>query len=84
MFWENMSPDGGDQPGGVLADAIAEDFSSFDNLQREFTAAAGGVEGSGWGMLVHEPIADRLVVIQAENHNNRAIQGSTPLLALDV
>ena len=35
-------------------------------------------------MLVHEPIADRLVVIQAENHNNRAIQGSTPLLALDV
>jgi Fe-Mn family superoxide dismutase len=84
VFWENMSPDGGGEPGGDLADAIESDFGSFDAFKEDFAAAAKGVEGSGWGMLVHDPVADQLMVIQAENHNNRAVQGSTPLLVLDV
>jgi len=84
VFWENMSPDGGGEPGGDLADAIESDFGSFDGFKQDFAAAAKGVEGSGWGMLVHDPVADQLMVIQAENHNNRAVQGSTPLLVLDV
>ena len=84
LFWENMSPNSGGEPGGALADAIAEDFGSFEAFTEDFSAAAGGVEGSGWGMLVYEPLADQLMVIQAENHNNRAIQGSTPVLVLDV
>lgn len=84
VFWENMSPDGGGEPGGELADAVEEDFGSFDGFRSDFSAAAKGVEGSGWGMLVHDQVADRLLVIQAENHNNRAVQGSTPLLVCDV
>lgn len=84
VFWENMSPDGGGEPDGDLADAIEQDFGSFDGLVNDFSEAAKGVEGSGWGLLVHEPIADQLMVIQAENHNNRAVQGSTPILVLDV
>jgi len=84
VFWENMSPDGGGEPGGELADAIEEDFGSFEGFKDDFAAAAKGVEGSGWGLLVHDPVADQLMVIQAENHNNRAVQGSTPLLVLDV
>ncbi|WP_327052539.1 superoxide dismutase [Halomicrococcus gelatinilyticus] len=84
VFWENMSPDGGGEPGGELADAIESDFGSFDGFKDDFAAAAKGVEGSGWGLLVHDPVADQLMVIQAENHNNRAVQGSTPLLVLDV
>jgi Fe-Mn family superoxide dismutase len=84
VFWENMSPDGGGEPSGELADAIASDFGSYDAMKADFAAAAGGVEGSGWGMLVHDSVADRLLVIQAENHNNRAVQGSTPLLVCDV
>lgn len=84
VFWGNMSPDGGGEPGGELADAISEDFGSFENFKNQFTAAASNVEGSGWGMLVYENVADQLMTIQAENHNNRAVQGSRPLLVLDV
>ncbi len=84
VFWENMHPDGGGEPGGALADQIDEDFDSFDAFKQDFTEASKGVEGSGWGMLVHDAVADKLMVIQAENHNNIAVQGSTPLLVLDV
>ncbi len=84
VFWENMSPDGGGEPSGELADRIEADFGSFDGFREDFAAAAKGVEGSGWGMLVHDQLGDRLLVIQAENHNNRAVQGSTPLLVCDV
>lgn len=84
IFWENMSPDGGGEPGGALADAIATDFGSFEGFKDDFSEASKAVEGSGWGLLVHDPTAGQLMVIQAENHNNRAVQGSTPLLVLDV
>jgi Fe-Mn family superoxide dismutase len=84
VFWENMHPDGGGEPGGELADAIEADFGSYDAFTADFAAAAKGVEGSGWGMLVYDHVADQLMVIQAENHNNRAVQGSTPLLVCDV
>ncbi len=46
IFWNNMSPDGGDEPGGELADAIETDFGSFDGFKQHFSAAAKGVEGS--------------------------------------
>ena len=84
VFWGNMSPDGGGEPGGELADKIEEDFGSVENLKDQFSAAASSVEGSGWGMLVYENVADKLMTIQAENHNNRAVQGSRPLLVCDV
>ncbi len=84
VFWKNMSPDGGGKPDGDLAGAIQSDFGSFDAFKDEFAAAAENVEGSGWGMLVYDHLADELLTIQAENHNNRAIQGATPLLVLDV
>jgi Fe-Mn family superoxide dismutase len=84
VFWENMSPDGGGDPDGDLATAIEEDFGSLDSFQEEFSAAATGVEGGGWGMLFYEPIADRLVIGQVESQNGLAMQGAAPLLALDV
>jgi superoxide dismutase, Fe-Mn family len=84
VFWENMSPNGGGKPDGDLAGAIQSDFGSFNAFKDEFSAAAENVEGSGWGMLVYDHLADKLLTIQAENHNNRAIQGATPLLVLDV
>ena len=48
VFWTNMSPDGGDQPTGELASAIDDTFGSFDQFVAHFTAAALGVQGSGW------------------------------------
>jgi superoxide dismutase, Fe-Mn family len=84
IFWQNMSPDGGGEPEGELADAIDEEFGSFDAFQSEFTEAANAVESNGWAWLFHEPVADRLIVGQVESQNRLAHQGATPLLGLDV
>ncbi|MFC7155125.1 superoxide dismutase [Halomarina halobia] len=84
VFWENMSTDGGGEPGGDLADRIEEDFGSFDGFRGDFSATAKGVEGSGWGLLLYDHVGDRMVVSMAENHQNQTPQGTTPLLVLDV
>ncbi|MFC7155924.1 superoxide dismutase [Halomarina halobia] len=84
VFWRIMSPDGGGDPGGDLASALRRDFGSVEGFKREFAAAATGVEGSGWGLLVYDHLAGRLLVTQAEAHNDLAVQGATPLLVLDV
>ena len=54
FFWQIMSPDGGGEPGGALADAIDEKFGGFDAFKEEFKNAGVGQFGSGWAWLVHE------------------------------
>src|SRR5699024_4664817 len=44
IFWKNLSPEGGGQPEGDVADAINEYFGSFDAFQKHFNAAALGVQ----------------------------------------
>jgi Fe-Mn family superoxide dismutase len=85
VFWTNMTPP--DQVGDVpteLASQLETNFDSVDAFRAHFSAAAAGVEGSGWAILAHEPHADRLLVLQAEKHQNLTAQGITPLLVLDV
>jgi Fe-Mn family superoxide dismutase len=84
IFWQNMSPNGGGEPGGELGDAIDQHFGGFDQFKSEFSAAAGGVEGSGWGMLVYDHVADMPLITAAENHQNQQVQSATPLLVCDV
>ena len=84
VFWQNMHPDGGGQPEGELANALDDHFGGFDQFKSDFSAAAKNVEGSGWGMLVYDHIADEPLVVAAENHQNQHPQGATPLLVLDV
>lgn len=84
IFWQVMSPDGGGNPEGNFASALEQDFGSVSAFKKEFSKAAANVEDSGWGMLVYDHLADRLLVIQAEDHNDLAVQGATPLLVLDV
>jgi Fe-Mn family superoxide dismutase len=84
VFWQNMSPNGGGKPSGALADAIKRDFGSVEAMRNAFSAAATTVESSGWGMLVYDHLADQLLVTQAEDHNDLAVQGATPLLVVDV
>lgn len=84
IFWTNMSPKGGGQPKGALAKAINRDFGSFAKFKAHFIAASTKVEGSGWGILAYEPMGRRLVVLQAEKHQNLTAWGVTPLLVLDV
>jgi len=83
-FWMNMSPRGGGEPEGGLARALARDFGSTDAFRAQFSAAAGQVEGSGWGILAWHQSAGRLLVLEAEKHQNLTVWGGIPLLVLDV
>ncbi|MDT0341279.1 superoxide dismutase [Streptomyces litchfieldiae] len=83
IFWQNLSPDGGDRPGGPLADAIDEHLGGFEAFKRQLTVATAAVQGSGWGVLAWEPLGRRLIVEQVYDHHGNVGQGSTPLLVFD-
>ncbi|MEW1848032.1 superoxide dismutase [Nonomuraea angiospora] len=83
IFWQNLSPDGGDRPDGELGDAIIEHFGSFDAFRKQLTAATATVQGSGWGVLAWEPLGRRLVVEQVYDHHGNVGMNTTPLLVFD-
>ena len=83
IFWDNLSPDGGDRPDGELAAAIDEYFGSFDAFKAQLTTATAGVQGSGWGVLGFEPLSRRLIIEQVYDHHGNVGQGTTPLLVFD-
>lgn len=83
MLWENLSPNGGGQPTGLLADAIGENFGEFEAFKAQMTNATVTVQGSGWGALVWEPLGKQLLVQQIYDHQANSVQGSTPLLVID-
>ena len=70
VFWQNLSPEGGDKPTGELAAAIDEFFGSFDAFRDHFTAAATTIQGSGWAILAYEPIGGNLVIEQMYDQQN--------------
>jgi Fe-Mn family superoxide dismutase len=87
LFWEVMSPNGGGQPTGELADAIITSFGSFEAFKDSFSNAAKGQFGSGWAWLcVHE--GGKLDVCGTPNQDNPLMPeigcGGTPVLGLDV
>jgi Fe-Mn family superoxide dismutase len=84
VFWTNMSPDGGGKPEGELAAAIDEHLGSYDGFKGQLSQAAVNVQGSGWGALAWEPMAQRLVVEQVYDHQGNIGNGTVPLLVLDM
>ncbi|AYY15069.1 superoxide dismutase [Actinobacteria bacterium YIM 96077] len=84
VFWNNMSPEGGDKPDGELGAAIDEFFGSFDGFRGHFTAAALGIQGSGWAILAWESLGERLVIEQLYDHQGNLAAGTVPLLMLDM
>jgi Fe-Mn family superoxide dismutase len=83
IFWKNMRPEGGDRPDGELARAIARDFGSFEAFQSQLTEVSATLMGSGWGALVYEPIARRLLTCQIHDHQSNLSQGGVALLVID-
>lgn len=84
IYWQNLSPDGGDKPDGALADAIDASFGSFDAFRAQLTAATTTVQGSGWGVLAYDQLSDRLLVEQVYDHQGNVGIGNIPLLVFDV
>jgi Fe-Mn family superoxide dismutase len=82
LFWSVMSPDGGGEPTGELADAINSEFGSFAGFKEKFAAAAGTRFGSGWAWLSVDN--GKLVVESTPNQDNPLMEGRTPILGLDV
>jgi Fe-Mn family superoxide dismutase len=82
FFWQIMSPDGGGEPSGALADAIDETFGSLDDLKKQVNAKGVGQFGSGWTWLVHN--GSGLEVVSTPNQDTPVSQGHTPLLGIDV
>lgn len=86
LFWEWMSPNGGGQPTGELAEAIDSAFGSFDKFKEEFAKAAATRFGSGWAWLIKKD--GKLEITSTPNQDNPLmpvadVQG-TPILGLDV
>jgi Fe-Mn family superoxide dismutase len=82
LFWESMSPDGGGEPSGELADAINEAFESFDSFKEQFEANGVGQFGSGWTWLVLD--GGSLKLEKTPNQDSPVSGGQTPLLGNDV
>jgi Fe-Mn family superoxide dismutase len=83
IYWENMSPDGGDKPSGDLEAALIENFGSFEGFKNQLTYATTTVQGSGWGALAWDPLGQRLYIEQVYDHQNNLGQGALPLLVID-
>lgn len=87
LFWTVLSPDGGGNPSGELAEAIDETFGSFDELKKKLQEAGAARFGSGWAWLVVDE-AGKLQVTSTANQDNplfdiAEVKG-TPVLGIDV
>jgi len=88
FFWTLLSPNGGGEPTGKLAEAIAAKFGSFDEFKAKFEAAGVGRFGSGWVWLLVTP--NGLEIGSTANQDcpvmGKAVAGveGKPVLGIDV
>ena len=82
LFWELMSPDGGGEPSGSIAQAIEDTFDGLDALKEQINDAGVKRFGSGWTWLVHDGTG--LAVRSTPNQDSPLMDDDTPLLGIDV
>ena len=82
MFWEIMSPKGGGEPTGKLADAIKKSFGDFATFQTQFADAAAKRFGSGWAWLVKD--GGKLSITSTPNQDTPVMEKKHPILGVDV
>ncbi len=82
LFWELLSPNGGGNPSGALAEAIDNKFGSLDAFKEQFAKAGATRFGSGWAWLVLN--GGELEIMSTPNQDSPIMEGKTPLLGLDV
>ncbi len=84
FYWFCLSPKGGGQPSGKLADAINKKFGSFDEFKKQFTQTAVTTFGSGWAWLVKNADGSLELVSTSNAQTPLTQAGKTPLLTCDV
>lgn len=84
IFWQNLSPEGGDKPLGELAAAIDNDFGSFDGFRAHFENVALTIQGSGWAILAWDTVGKRLVIEQLYDQQGNISVALIPVLQLDM
>jgi Fe-Mn family superoxide dismutase len=83
FYWNSLSPKGGGEPSGEIADALAKSFGSFDKFKEQFASAAVTLFGSGWAWLVKN--ADGSLSIEATSNAGTPLkEGKKALLTCDV
>jgi Fe-Mn family superoxide dismutase len=83
FFWKCLSPKGGGDPSGTLADEIRRGFGDAGTFRKKFAEATAAIFGSGWAWLVREP-SGKLSVQTTANADDTLPHGWTALLACDM
>ncbi len=83
FYWNCLTPNGGGQPAGALADTINATFGSFEKFKEEFTKCAITTFGSGWAWLVKNADGS-LAIVSTSNAGCPLTTGQTPLMTCDV
>lgn len=83
FYWNCLSPNGGGEPSGALADAINESFGSFGEFKTQFTNACATLFGSGWAFLVKNK-EGKLEITKEANAGCPLTSDVTPLMTCDV
>ena len=87
LFWKILSPNGGGNHTGDIANSIDSNFGNFDEFKSSFSSAAATRFGSGWAWLCR--VGDRLEICSSANQDNPLMPGvctneSVPILGIDV
>ena len=82
FYWNCLSPNGGGEPSGAVADAINAAFGSFAEFKEKFSTSAATNFGSGWTWLVKS--GNGVEIVNTSNAGCPLTEGVTPLLTLDV
>ncbi|CAM2731687.1 TPA: superoxide dismutase [Fe] [Legionella pneumophila] len=83
FYWHSMSPNGGGEPKGRLAEAINKSFGSFAAFKEQFSQTAATTFGSGWAWLVQDQ-SGALKIISTSNAGTPMTEGLNALLTCDV
>jgi len=83
FYWKCMSPKGGGDPAGKLADRLRREFGDFGTFRKKFSEAASEIFGSGWAWLVREP-SGTLAIRTTPNADDPLLHGWVPLLTCDM
>nr|WP_269809822.1 superoxide dismutase [Kineosporia rhizophila] len=84
IFWQNLSPEGGGEPEGELAEAIKDQFGSVEAFRKHFAAVATSIQGSGWSVLAWDSLGQKLLVFQLHDQQANVPVGIVPLFMLDM